>query len=204
MLGVSLKKSYESGNKEVRIDWQGNVFTAIAEAKCVKGMLPQDFAFACGDNWMQCLTRVNPRCIKQTCVDRSDGLETAKLEIKTPFPLWNRTMFTTKYPSSNPNPNEVILVNSGLHLEKIIKKHLTEDDKKNRVLGEVWLTAWKVTPVLDEKGTVTGSRVLFLNMIDMGAPIPEWVQNVVTSSGAADALEAFIKFAKHTSAKAKL
>ena len=126
----------ENGNVVVRQSWDGDRMVSVAEAKVIEGLAPDDFK--------EFLTRwaepevgmaANHLLNKVEKVDQVEGYEVCKVEVKIPWPLWNRVMINTHYPCLENENGEVIYFFSCTGNDELKEKHFSAADKKNFVLA---------------------------------------------------------------------
>ena len=93
-----MKIDEENGNLQVRMSWDESVNTmiCIGVQHMIEGLVPDDFR-AFMENWDQIGNDANKSIISAQKIGTDDGVDTIKVLAKTPWPLSNRLMFSTRY-----------------------------------------------------------------------------------------------------------
>ena len=88
----------EDGNVVIRQVWDGAEMVSIAEAKRVEGLVPEDFKdFFTRWHEKDVGLAANNVLENAELVDEVEGNRVCKVQIKTPWPIWNRVIVPTLY-----------------------------------------------------------------------------------------------------------
>ena len=174
---VPILKELEGGNIQIRQMRDGEDIITIGEFKKIDGLVPADYKMFF-DAWGPASVEINDTCLRVDEVDQEDGHKVVKMELKFPWPLWNRLMILTLYPRYDQENDEQIFFFASHGNDAMKAKHWTETDEKNYQYATQPIGGWILTPLKDEAGTVTGTHMWFINCANVGGNIPE---SLVTS-----------------------
>ena len=106
----------------------------VAEAKVIAGVNPEDFKVFF-ENWGPASLEINDTLTRVEECDVDDGHKVYKMELKFPWPLWQRIMIVTLYPKLDQEDGSQICFFSCVGNDAMKEKHFTEADKSNYVLA---------------------------------------------------------------------
>jgi len=119
----------------------------LIEIKEIHSLTPDDF-IPFIEKWNVFTKKLNPYLVSMDKVESGD-YNSFKMTGRAPWPVAGRIMFATTYPMINYAKDEHILIVTDRGLEKIFDKYLSEDDKKNYVLGRMRFGGYWFTPNKD-------------------------------------------------------
>ena len=151
----------------------GDDIITIGEYKNIAGLAPADYK-TFFDDWGPASCAVNPdSCLRVDEVDQEEGHKVVKMELKFPWPLWNRLMILTLYPRYDQENEEQIFFFASHGNDTMKAKHWTDHDEKNYQYATQPIGGWILTPIKDGSGAITGTHMWFINCANVGGNIPE-------------------------------
>jgi len=192
-LPISLTK--DDGNIEVRTKFRGEHFISMAEAKIVTNRRPEEY-LGFLENFNDAFAQVDPMVKGVHQLEKGNHREGIKAFLKFPFPVADRVMLHYKYLKLNRNKDEHMMILSEKDNENLLEKYFTSEEKKKYVLGKIFICAYWVRPVTDEKNKTVGSNLRYIFSGDVGGSMPKWVQSSVGPKNALDSLKGFIGYGR--------
>ena len=135
--------------------------------------MPDDFRRFM-ENWDTVGADANKTIESIVKVGTDGGVDTLKIVAKTPWPLSNRVMFSTRYMEFDVDGGHMMLFSADGN-QRFIEDCLTAKEKKDLVVAHVFMSGWWVKPVKDAEGNVTATEMLYMSQIDAGGNIPTFV-----------------------------
>ena len=81
---------------------------------------------------------------------------------KTPWPLSNRVMFSTRFIELDVDGGHMCLFSADGN-GRYVEECMTAKEKKDLVVAHVFVSGWWVKPIRDAEGNVTASEMLYMN-----------------------------------------
>eukprot|EP00354_Favella_ehrenbergii_P001977 CAMPEP_0170468572 /NCGR_PEP_ID=MMETSP0123-20130129/11700_1 /TAXON_ID=182087 /ORGANISM="Favella ehrenbergii, Strain Fehren 1" /LENGTH=165 /DNA_ID=CAMNT_0010735171 /DNA_START=110 /DNA_END=607 /DNA_ORIENTATION=- len=160
-----VKIDEENGNIQVRQSWDeaANVMMAFGEQKLIPGLVPDDFR-TFFETWDRVGAEANATIESLVKIGTDEGVDTIKVIAKTPWPLSNRVMFSTRYLELEVDGGHMMLFSADGNQRYIDDVNIfTAKEKKDLVIAHNFMSGWWVKPVKDGEGNVTGTHMLYLS-----------------------------------------
>ena len=160
-----LKINEDNNNVQVRQSWDESVNTMLAfgEMKVIEGLTPDDFR-TYFEQWDTLAVDSNKTIQSCEKIGTDDGVDTLKIIAKTPWPLSNRIMFSTRYLEFDVDGGHMMLFSGDANQRYIDDTNIfSAKERKDLVIAHVYMSGWWVKPVKDGDGNTVGTNMLYLS-----------------------------------------
>ena len=168
----------------------------FAKMEFIEGLVPDDFK-AYIENFDTAGIESNEQFKSGEKVAEDNGVDTIKVVVHAPWPVWDRIMFFTKYMELDVDGSHLMLTSTAGNQRYLDDPNIyTQEEKDNMVLGHVFFSGGWFQPVKDADGKTIGTRFLTCTQMEFGGSIPTWVQNIMGPVTAKDGIFGCIEWAK--------